>query len=126
MGDLLSAETFASVPVALRVRAGLLIDLVPGTSDGRIVCDTFACLMNWRAAMMGDLDWPSSGGRPGGDGDAAWFNCEYGRQIFGIELGRERSRAYEFGEHDRELTTLHPQGDQAVLDDPRRMPKSAT
>ena len=76
--------------------------------------------------MMGDLDWPSSGGRPGGDGDAAWFNCEYGMQIFGIELGRERSRAYEFGEHDRELTTLHPQGDQAVLDDPRRMPKSAT
>jgi hypothetical protein len=27
----------------------------------------------------GCFDWPSSGGRPGGDGDAAWFNRGSGR-----------------------------------------------
>ena len=56
--------------------------------------------------MMGDLDWPSSGGRPGGDGDAAWFNCEYGTQIFGIELGRERRRADKVSEHHGKLASL--------------------
>jgi hypothetical protein len=39
-------------------------------------------------------------------GDALVIGADYGTQIFGIELCRERRRADEVGEHDGELATL--------------------
>ena len=39
-------------------------------------------------------------------GDALVIGADHGTQIFGIELGRERGRANEVGEHHSQLTAL--------------------